>query len=112
MISGVRDDMDKLAMEDIQTQKQQMFEPLLQQHKKAIFLTAVLKRGVSSATVAQVLDISKSTAYRWLRLFHYGDDWSLLDKRYGPQSEMSIRKQRNTKSSKDDEQIKLELEHE
>lgn len=82
--------------------EQRIFEPVFQQHQKALLLGAVLARGVSASAAAIVVGVSRSTAYRWLRLYQRGNEWDLLDKRYGPETQMTgVRKPRGEKEKSD-----------
>ena len=80
------------------------YQPTHKQWLRTVFLRATIIERERIDTVCRVLNIARSTGYRWRRLFLSGDECGLIDRRYGPSSVMEgIRKSPGEKEDKDEQ---------
>jgi len=65
-----------------------VFQPEKQLWLRTIFLQAIVVRKEQLETVARILGVSRTTAYRWRRNFLMGNENGLMDCRFGPSTVM------------------------
>ncbi len=80
-----------------------VFQPERQLWLRTLFLHAVVGRREPVATAARILNISRSSAYRWRQQFLAGNESGLIDKRFGPSSVMEAAGLRQKRGAEDDE---------
>ena len=79
-----------------------VFQPERQLWLRTLFFQSTIVRKEPLETVARILGISRTTAYRWRQQFFAGDDGGLLDRRFGPSAVMVMAGLRKLPGDKED----------
>ena len=80
------------------------YQPQHRQWLRTVFLRATIIEKEPTETVCRVLNIARSTGYRWRRLFLSGNEGGLIDRRFGPAVVMEgIRKSPGEKEDNDEQ---------